>query len=174
MNIDQPLLSQEKVSRRKKAIKSFKARANAKRTSIEKFADWLTSFFGTVPFLIVNIIWFVIWIILNTNMIEGVIPFDPYPFGFLTMIVSLEAIILAIVVLISQNREARVAELREEVELYINTYAESEITKIIELQCLILEKSGIDVSHDKELQIMRKNLESNQIEKELIKQLERN
>lgn len=160
----------EKLSRRRNAIQSFKARADAKRTATEKLADWLTLSFGTVAFLALNALFFAVWILWNT----GIIPFpviDAYPFGLLTMVVSLEAIFLAIIVLISQNREARVAELREEVELYINTYAESEITKLIHLQMFLLKKNGIDVSKDKELQDMLKSLESEEIEAELEKQL---
>jgi uncharacterized membrane protein len=95
----------------------------------------------------------------------------PFPFGLLTTVVSLEAIFLAIIVLISQNREARIAELREEVELYINTYAEDEITKVMYLITLLLEKNGIDVSEDTDLRNMLQNVDSDVIEKELEKQL---
>jgi len=161
----------ERVSRRRRAIQSFKARANAKRTPADRIADWLTASFGTVSFLALNAVFFAAWIIWNTGLIPGLAPIDPFPFGLLTMVVSLEAICLAIVVLISQNRETKIAELREEVELYINTYAESEITKLIRLHTLLLEKSGIDVSKDAELQEMLKNLESDVIEKELERQL---
>lgn len=87
------------------------------------------------------------------------------------MVVSLEANFLAIIVLISQNRQARVAELREEVDLYINTYAESEITKVIYLQKLLLEKNGVDLSKDEELMRILEDLESDKIEKELGNQL---
>jgi uncharacterized membrane protein len=114
---------------------------------------------------------FAVWIAWNTGLVPGLSIADPFPFGLLTMVVSLEAIFLAIIVLISQNRENRIAELREEVELYINTYAESEITKLIYMQKLLLEKSGVDLSHDKDLQDMMKNLQSDVIEEELEKQL---
>lgn len=161
----------DRVSRRRKAIQSFKARANAKRTPTDRVADWLTASFGTVFFLALNGVFFVVWIFWNSGLIPNLSAIDPFPFGLLTMVVSLEAIFLAIIVLISQNRENRIAELREEVELYINTYAESEITKLIYLQTLLLEKSGIDISSDKELHDMLKSLESDLIEEELEKQL---
>jgi len=161
----------DRVSRRRKAISSFKARANAKRSVVDKIADALTASFGTVFFLALNAVFFAIWIVWNTGLIPGLVIIDPFPFGLLTMVVSLEAIFLAIIVLISQNRESRIMELREEVELYINTYAESEITKLIYLQTLLLEKNGIDISSDKEVQGMLKALESDVIEEELKKQL---
>src|SRR5687767_14664636 len=96
-NVLGSLLShQETVQRRRKAIKSFKAKADAKRSPTEKFADMLTAKFGTVTFLTLNFLWFAVWILIDTGMVPGVEPFDAFPFGLLTMIVSLEAIGLAI------------------------------------------------------------------------------
>lgn len=159
------------VARKRRTIRSFKAKANQNRSLSDKLADLLTVSFGTVSFLLLNVCFFVFWVLWNTNYIPGLIPIDPFPFGLLTMVVSLEAIFLAIVVLISQNREAKVAELREEVELYINTYAENEITKVMHLLTLLLEKHGIDVSKDEDLQDMLKDVDSDSIESELEKQL---
>lgn len=160
------------VARRRASIRSFKAKTDAKRSTTDKIADFLTASFGTVFFLVFNLVFFAVWILWNTGMIPGLAIIDPFPFGLLTMVVSLEAIFLATVVLISQNREARINELREEVELYINTYAESEITKLMYLQTLLLKKNGIDISKDADVQQMLTSLESEEIEKELKKQLE--
>jgi uncharacterized membrane protein len=169
LNVLGPLLShQETVQGRRKAIKSFKAKADAKRTATEKFADLLTAKFGTIAFLSLNFIWFGGWILINTDMIPGIKPFDPFPFGLLTMIVSLEAIGLAIIVLISQNREARVNELREEIELQLSTIAEGEVTKLINLTALLLKKQGINIDDDPELTKMLKPIDS----AELVRQLE--
>lgn len=151
------------IARRRNAIQSFKAKSNARRTSFEKLADWLTTSFGTVTFFLLNALVFGLWIGFNT--------IDPFPYNFLTMAVSLEAIFLSIIVLISQNRETKITELREEIELYINTYAESEITKILHLLTQLSEKAGIDLSKDKELQSMLKSLSEDAIAKELEKQL---
>lgn len=169
--IHDTILPSEEALRRKTTIQSFKARADKKRSASDTFADFLTSAFGTVIFLIINALFFLFWILWNTGTIPHLPILDPFPFGFLTMVVSLEAIFLAIIVLISQNRQARVAELREEIDLYINTYAEREITKLIYLQKLLLEKNGVDLSNDRELQHMLKALESDKIEKELGNQL---
>jgi CRP/FNR family cyclic AMP-dependent transcriptional regulator len=78
-------------------------------TLIERVADWIAWFSGSMPFLLINFLWFVTWIVLNTFILP-VDPvtkergFDPFPFGLLTMIVSLEAIFLSTFVMISQNR----------------------------------------------------------------------
>ena len=164
-------MHQQKAKQRRHAIQSFKAKANARRTLAEKFADWLTGFFGSILFLVLNAAWFLIWIAINTYLIPGVAAFDPFPFGLLTMVVSLEAIFLAIIVLISQNREARVAELREEVDLQINTIAEAEVLKSIKMLTLLLEKNGISVKDDEELQAMLTPATSEEIEKQLVDQL---
>jgi uncharacterized membrane protein len=135
----------------------------------EKFADTLTTKFGTVSFLFINAVWFTVWIIINKGLTPLSI-FDPFPFGLLTMIVSLEAIFLAIIVLISQNREARIAELREEIELQISTLAEGETTKLISLMVILLKKQGI-VINDSELSFMLKPTDTAKLERDLEKEL---
>lgn len=170
MNINQLFSHQDTVGRRRQAVKSLKAKADAKRTSAEKFADLLTTRFGSVTFLSLNALWFVVWITWNIGMLPGVEPFDPFPFGLLTMVVSLEAIFLAIIVLISQNREARVAELREEVDLQINTIAEAEVSKLIGMMLLLLEKQGVKVGEDPELQRLLSS-SNEKIQQELEKEL---
>lgn len=162
---------QEKLARRRHVIRSFKARADAKRNTSEKFADMLTAKLGSIVFLSLNVVWFAVWILWNTGMIPNLKPFDPFPFGLLTMVVSLEAIVLAIIVLISQNREAKVNELREEVDLQINMIAEEEVTKLISLVALLMEHQGIKVADDPELRKLLRTSNS-QVEKELEKELE--
>jgi uncharacterized membrane protein len=160
-----------KFSRRREIITSYKARSDARRTTWERLADVLTSRFGTVSFLALNALWFIGWMLWNTGKL-GLDIFDPYPFGLLTMIVSLEAIILAVTVLISQNRAAHVADMREEIELQISMTAEEEITKIMNMLCLLLDKQGIDVSHDSELTRMLKPISNQEIEKRIEEELE--
>lgn len=104
-------------------------------------------------------------------MIPGVEAFDPFPFGLLTMIVSLEAIILSVFVLLSQNRDARIGKLREEVNLQVNLVAEEEITKILELLDEIRKKMGIK-KEDHELEKMLERIDTSYIERSLQKQME--
>jgi uncharacterized membrane protein len=137
-------------------VHSLRAKEDEKRTTAEKIADWMTEKFGSFTFFIINAVWFIVWLVINTGMIPGVEPFDPFPFGMLTMIVSLEAIFLAIFVLISQNRASKVAELREEVDLQVDIITEEELTKLLTMMKLLLEKNGIDISNDDALQSMLK------------------
>ncbi|HJY28580.1 MAG TPA: DUF1003 domain-containing protein [Pyrinomonadaceae bacterium] len=100
-------------------------------TPLQRVADWIAWFSGSMPFLIINGAWFVIWILLNT-MPFGFTKFDPYPFGLLTMIVSLEAIFLSCFVLVSQNRQAEKDRVRADIEYEVNVKAEMEVAHLHE------------------------------------------
>jgi len=100
-------------------------------TALQKVADWIAWFSGSMPFLMVNAVWFIIWILINTFDL-GLPRFDPYPFGLLTMIVSLEAIFLSCFVLVSQNRQAEKDRVRADVEYEINFKAELEVAHLHE------------------------------------------
>jgi len=103
-------------------------------TLLQRIADWLAWFSGSMPFLIIHAFWFVIWISLNTFVLprnaDGAVGFDPFPFGLLTMIVSLEAIFLACFVLISQNRQAQKDKVRSDIEYDVNIKAELEVAEL--------------------------------------------
>lgn len=164
-------VQEERSQRRRHVIKSYKQRANAKRSNIDIVADWMTNRFGTVSFLLANLAVFTIWLSINSGHLDLVHPFDPFPYGLLTMAMSIEAIILAIIVLISQNREARVSEIREEIDLQVNLIAEEENVKILELLTKLMEKQGHDLSEDQELQTMLKPIRNIRIEERIEKQL---
>lgn len=97
----------------------------------QKLSDVLTTIAGDIRFVYFSFIWFGIWIVLNTRIIPGVEPFDPFPFGLLTMVVSLEAIFLSLFVLISQNRQAQRDKVRNDVEYEVNLKAEIEVRMIM-------------------------------------------
>lgn len=97
---------------------------------LQRIADWLAWFSGSMPFLITHSIWFITWILLNRFFLNP--PFDQYPFGLLTMIVSLEAIFLACFVLISQNRQAQKDKVRADIEYEVNIKAELEVAHLHE------------------------------------------
>jgi CRP/FNR family transcriptional regulator, cyclic AMP receptor protein len=100
-------------------------------TILQRIADWLAWFSGSMPFLISHTVWFIIWISLNTFIMKEN-AFDPFPFGLLTMIVSLEAIFLACFVLISQNRQAQKDKYRADIEYEVNIKAELEVAHLHE------------------------------------------
>ncbi len=74
-----------------------------------------------------------LWLVINLNVVPGITVFDPFPFSFLTMIVSLEAIFLTLFVLVSQNRMSQEADRRAKLDLQINILAERETTMILRM-----------------------------------------
>jgi len=146
-------------------IRSYKTKADLKCSTPEKIADALTSQFGTISFLIINILWFAGWILINTGHVSFIEPFDSYPFDFLTMIVSLEAILLSIIVLISQNRENKISSLRAEIDTHIDIVSEEEITKLLEIVTKIARKQGLNLSNDKQLKKMSKPVDHNYLQR---------
>lgn len=161
-----------KIERRRQFFKSFEAKSLRNRPPLVKFADDLTSWTGTPTFLLLNTYLFFVWITLNIRLIPGLIPFDPFPFGLLTMLVSLEAIFLSIFVLISQNRSAYISTIRDEVHLQINMQSEREVTKILQILGEMRKKLGI-TQEDPELHQMLEHTDAGYIEQRIIEQLER-
>jgi CRP/FNR family cyclic AMP-dependent transcriptional regulator len=100
------------------------------RTPVQRAADWIAEFTGSIPFLIIHAVWFGLWI--TANLVLGGRAFDPFPFGLLTMIVSLEAIFLSVFVLLSQNRQAAKDRVRGDIEYDVNLKAELEIAHLHE------------------------------------------
>ena len=95
----------------------------------QRFADGIADFSGSMPFLLINLTVFVIWIV--TNIIAPQIFRDPYPFQFLTMAVSLEAIFLSIFVLISQNRQSAKDRIKADLDYQVDVKSEMEMSTIM-------------------------------------------
>jgi uncharacterized membrane protein len=108
-------------------------------------SDKVAAFSGSFAFFLVNAVAFAGWIVVNTGLIPGVEPFDPYPFTFLTLVVSLEAIFLSIFVLASENRAALLAERRSQLDLQVNLLAEQESTAALQMLRALCGRFGIDV-----------------------------
>lgn len=152
-------------------IKSFEAKELKKRPWAIRMADKLSMFFGSVYFLVITFIFFAAWVIINLGIVPGFPVFDRYPFVLLITTVSLEAIILTVIVLMSQNRQNYVNSLREEIDFQVNKIAEREITMVIRILVKIAEKQGIKVD-GKELEEMVEDVEVSYIERKLAKQMD--
>ncbi|HVT02819.1 MAG TPA: DUF1003 domain-containing protein [Thermoanaerobaculia bacterium] len=123
---------------RKSAARNINEEMEVRSTLFEKAADVIAEFSGGPVFLLMNVAWFGAWI--GWNMIPGLNHFDPYPFGLLTMIVSLEAIFLSIFLLISSNRQTEKDRLRAESDYQVNLRAELEIAHMHEKVDLLTEE----------------------------------
>lgn len=149
------------------SISGFRARFKENVPRTERFVDWMTNYFGTTQFLVGNVVFFFLWLVINTGFLGEVLVFDPFPFNFLTTAVSLQAIFLSIIVLMSQNRAAKVADLREEMDFEINLRAEAEVTRILNMLDEIHGHLGLQTSDDEELKEMKQKIDVVQIRKEI-------
>jgi uncharacterized membrane protein len=134
--------SVEELTRRNvEAIHRLENQTQRPERALDAVADKVSAFCGSTPFLWVHVLWFAAWI--GGNVSLGARAFDPYPFTFLTLVVSLEAIFLSSFILISQNRASRVSERRNELDLQINLLTEQENTKMLELLQRISSAVGV-------------------------------
>lgn len=154
----------------RRAIRSIKAQHASHRTPLQVMADTLTRAASSSTFLLLHALWFGAWIGWNVGLF-GLPRFDPYPFGLLTMVVSLEAIFLSIFVLMSQGREAAIAEIREEVTLAVNLRTEEEVTKTLQLVAGLYSRLGQQLGEDDDLHEMLGPLDAEAMERDLLAQI---
>ena len=128
-----------------KVFRAIKAQHAANRSSMEIWADRMIAIASSSPFLVIHAVIFVFWILWNVPG-TGLPQFDPYPYGMLTTIVSLEAMFLSIFVLMTQSRESRIGELREELTLQVNLRMEEEITKTLHLVAGLYSRLGLQLA----------------------------
>ncbi len=139
------------MERNIRTLVEIRRKAERKKGLQERIADGITRFTGSMPFVYLHLLWIGSWVIYNLGWF-GQKPFDPYPFGLLTMIGSLEAIFLSTFVLISQNRMAAAADKRAELDLQINLLAEHEITQVLTLTDAIAQHLGVRHGIDPEVE----------------------
>ena len=134
-NIDRRRLRPESstVEENVQAIKRWERAILRARSKAEQVSDWIACTAGSGAVLVLHVLWFCAWVTVNSGMIHRIRPFDPFPFPFLTMTVSLEAIFLALFVLASQNRLSRQADKRSHLDLQIDLLAEREMTAVLQL-----------------------------------------
>jgi len=152
------------------AFRAIKAQHAANRSSMEVLADRMIGFASSTPFLVVHAFIFIAWILWNVPG-SGLPRFDPYPYGMLTTIVSLEAIFLSIFVLMTQSRESRIGELREELTLQVNLRIEEEMTKTLHLVAGLYARLGLKMADDPELRAMLEPLDPKRMERDLVEQI---
>lgn len=147
-------------------IAKIRRTTDSQRTREGRLADLITDFSGRMYFIYFHVVWFAVWILINLGYF-GFKPFDPYPFGLLTMVVSLEAIFLATFVLISQNRLSAEADRRADLDLQMNLLTEHELTRALKMLDEIQDKLGIENDADQELLDLEKNVHPEDVMKEM-------
>ena len=132
------------------AIRARDREIEEKRSLFERISDAVINAAAAAPSIVLHSVWFAAWIFINTGLVPGVAPFDPFPFPFLTMSVSLEAIFLALFVLESQNRLAKLSDHRANLDLQVNLLAEREMTAALQLLSDIARHLKVDTSVSRE------------------------
>ncbi|HMH42160.1 MAG TPA: DUF1003 domain-containing protein [Pyrinomonadaceae bacterium] len=137
------------------------------RSPAEHVADRVTTVAGSTPCLVFHVVWFSVWIILNVGLVPRIAPFDPFPFSFLTLVVSLEAIFLTLLVLMSQNRMTKEADKRAHLDLQVNMLAEQEATMILRMVQRIGRHIGLEDETDEDLRQLEEKTDVHQLAKTL-------
>lgn len=135
-----------------RAMRKLEELAKTRRSRADRVAELVARFGGSIHFIWVHALVFGGWIVWNS--VPGFPQFDPYPFTFLTLCVSLEAIFLSSFILISQNYEMRISERRNQLDLQINLLAEQENTKILQLLEGIAKQVGMRGEDDPEVRVL--------------------
>ena len=138
-------------------VRKLEEAANEQRTTSERVARMIAQFCGSMTFVWVHVIVFAGWIALN--LFPGMTHIDPFPFTFLTFMVSLEAIFLSTFILISQNQDTRISERRNHLDLQINLLSEQENTKMLTMLQAIAEKVGAEIERDDDVTVLAQDTE---------------
>lgn len=154
------------IERNIDSIEQHRKEAEESRSTQDIVADAITWFSGSMPFVYFHVVLFAFWILANLEL-AGLPAFDPYPFGMLTTIVSLEAIFLSTFVLVSQNRQAAIADRRAELDLQINLLTEHEVTRLLTLVDAMAKEMEIDPCDSSELEDLEKDVEPEEVLSEL-------
>jgi CRP/FNR family cyclic AMP-dependent transcriptional regulator len=122
---------------RERVSKNVNEQVEGERGNIVlRVADVVADFSGSISFLVIHVVLFTFWLTINMTSAA----FDPFPFGLLTMAVSLEAIILSTLLLFSSNRQGARDRIRADVEYEINMKAELEVAHLHEKTDKIYEE----------------------------------
>jgi uncharacterized membrane protein len=146
VEVESARATSESTQQNIRAIAKLEEETNQSRKASERIGDAFTLVMGSLGFVVAHVIGFVAWFTINLGWIPGLEPFDPFPFGILTLIVSAEGVFLAIFVLLSQNRMSRLSSQRAHLNLQISLLAEQETTKLLQTVQRIADHLGLEES----------------------------
>ena len=147
------------------AVRQLEEAAKEERTASDRVAEVIAKFCGSMTFVWVHVAWFGIWVLIN--VMPGLPHIDPFPFTFLTLVVSLEAIFLSTFILISQNHDTKISERRNHLDLQINLLSEQENTQMLTMLRAIAEKVGANLSDDEQVRAMSEETKPQELVKHI-------
>lgn len=148
------------------SAKVLRSRIGFKKKWSDVFAQYLTTSFGSMGFFVMIAMVIFGWVLINLKLVPGIVSFDPYPFNLLLIFVQFFAIFLSIIVLVNQNRQWKMSEVRQQIDFEINVRAEHEITKILHMLDELHTELGI-AKMDRELEQMKENINIAEIRQEV-------
>src|SRR5262245_35787236 len=159
------------IRRNIESIAQLEQSFEQQRTTVDVVSDTVTRFTGSIRFILAHVLLFGSWILLNTVLLPEADRFDPFPFGFLGLMVGLEAIFLSTFVLMSQNRQNRMADQWAHVDLQVSLLTEQENTKMLQMLQRIYDFLGLEkeTRHDKELKELAEATQVERLVEELAK-----
>src|SRR5258708_1344383 len=157
--------SDDLTQRNVELIRQLEESAKQERTRSDLVAEAIANFCGSMTFVWVHVVWFGGWVLIN--VVPRVPHIDPFPFTFLTLVVSLEAIFLSTFILISQNHDTKISERRNHLDLQINLLSEQENTKMIGMLHAIATKIGAEVNEDSHLQALSEDTEPEKVVRQI-------
>ena len=142
------------------------------RSTKDLIADVIGGFSGSIWFVVIHVILFTFWFLINTGVLSFLPKFDPYPFILLAMIVSVEGVLLSTFVLMKQNRMQQRSDARDHLNLQIDLLSEKEVTKALQLLRSISRRLEIpETEFDEELSEMADNTSVDSLAKQIQKDL---
>ncbi len=136
--------AEETVRENVRQLEAIEREARRRDSRQDRIADGITRFSGSMAFVWIHVALFAFWILANLGHVPGVRPWDKYPFELLTMSVSLEAILLATFVLLSQNRQQEIADSRQKLDLHMNLLTEEKATILLQMLCKVSDQLDRD------------------------------
>ncbi len=121
---------------------------NQQRSLSDRLADRIGDFSGSMEFVVLHLVVYGAWILINLGVWKRAPKFDPFPFMLLSVMVGVEAIFLSTFVLMKQKRMSQRADDRAHLDLQVNLLAEREMTLVLQMLAGISEKLGVTISHE--------------------------
>ncbi|MFN2432624.1 MAG: DUF1003 domain-containing protein [Gemmatimonadota bacterium] len=164
-------LADELVRRNVTTIAGLEQAARRQRTFTDRIVDGITHFCANIRFVYLHGTVYGLWILVNLSPFDA-LRFDPYPFGLLTMVGSIEALFLATFILITQNRQMQLADRRHHLDLQVSLLAEQEITKVLELVEELHAAAGL-VKADAEIEALKQATHPERVVEQIQEYVER-
>jgi len=146
------------VARNIQSLVEMRQKFEREKRPDERVADAITAFVGSIHFVYLQAFFFGIWLLLNSRLIHGLQPFDPFPCTWLALLAAVEAIFLSTFILIDQNRMEKVSERRDDLDLQINLLTEHELTRLIALVDAIARHVGVQTTQANSVQDLKRDV----------------